>query len=127
MALARKNMDSSYNSPTTKLIYKGTQIIWYLLGLIETLLIFRFLFKLFAANPTAEFTYFIYQVTYPLVAPFLSVFSITQLQGNVFEWPTLLAMLVYWLVVIAIIELLFMSRTVSTPEAAERLNKKEDK
>jgi hypothetical protein len=57
----------------------------------------------------------------------LSVFSITQVQGNVFEWTTLLAMLVYWLVALAVIKLFLMGKTVSTPEAAEKLNKEEEK
>lgn len=119
-------MESSYNSPTTKTIYRGTQVIWYLLGLIEALLAFRFVLKLFEANPGAWFTNFIYAVTGPLVAPFLAVFNITQVQGSIFEWTTLLAMLVYWLVALAIVKVFLMSKTVSTPEAAEKLNKKED-
>ena len=45
----QKNMDS-YNSPSTKPLYRGTQIIWYLLGLLEALLAFRFVLKLLAAN-----------------------------------------------------------------------------
>jgi hypothetical protein len=97
------------------------------LGLVEALLVFRFVLRLLAANPAAGFTNFIYSVTYPMVAPFLSVFSITQVQGNVFEWTTLLAMLVYWLVALAVIKLFLMGKTVSTPEAAEKLNKEEEK
>lgn len=120
-------MDSSYNSPTTKPLYKGIQIVWYLLGLIEALFTFRFVFKLLGANPEAGFSSFIYNVTYPLAAPFLSVFNVTQVQGNVFEWTTLLAMFVYGLVAWAIVKLFLMSKTVSTPEAAEKLNEKEVK
>ena len=47
-------MESSYNSPTTKPIYKGIQIIWYVLGLIEALLAFRFIFKIFDAKTAVE-------------------------------------------------------------------------
>lgn len=120
-------MDSSYSSPTTKPLYRGTQIVWYLLGLLEALLLFRFILKLLGANPNAGFSRFIYQVTYPIAAPFLGVFNITQVEGNVFEWTTLLAMLVYWLIALAIVKLFLMSKTVSTPEAAEKLNKEENK
>ena len=120
-------MDSSYNSPTTKPLYRGTQIVWYLLGLIEALLGFRFLLKLLGANPASGFVSFIYGVTYPLAAPFLSAFSRTQIQGSVFEWTTLLAMLVYLFIAWAIVKLFLMSRTVSTPEAAQKLNKEEEK
>jgi ABC-type Na+ efflux pump permease subunit len=83
---------------------------------------FRFLLKLLAANPSAGFSKFIYNVSYPFVAPFLSVFHISQVEGNIFEWTTLLAMLVYLLIAWGIIKLFFMSKTVSTPEAAAKLD-----
>lgn len=116
----------SYNSPSTKPLYRGTQIVWYILGLIEILLAFRFVLKLLGANAAAGFTSFIYGVTYIFSAPFLSVFRITKVAGSVFEWTTLLAMFVYWVIAFGIIKLLFMGKTVSTPEAAAKLDK-EDK
>lgn len=112
----------SYNSPSTKPLYKGTQIVWYILGVLEALLAFRFVLKLLAANPSAGFSNFIYDVSYPFVAPFLSVFRVSQVEGNIFEWTTLLAMLVYWLIAWGIVKLFFMSKTVSTPEAAAKLD-----
>lgn len=118
-------MDSSYNSPSTKPLYRGTQIVWYILGLIEVLLAFRFVLKLLGANPDAGFTSFIYGVTYIFAAPFLNVFGISQVAGSVFEWTTLLAMFVYWVLAIGIIKLFLMGKTVSTPEAAAKLNDQE--
>ncbi len=115
-------MDSSYTSSTTKPLYRGTQVVWYILGLIEVLLAFRFILKLLAANPNAGFSNFIYSVSFPFATPFLNVFRVTRVEGNVFEWTTLLAMLVYWLVAWGIIRLFFMSKTVSTPEAAAKLD-----
>ena len=56
-------MDSSYNSITTKPLYKGIQIVWYLLGLIEALLGLRFVLKLLGANPFSEFVSFIYNIS----------------------------------------------------------------
>lgn len=118
-------MDSSYNSSTTKPLYRGTQIVWYLLGLLEVLLAFRFVLKLMAANPGAGFSSFIYAVTWPFTAPFLAVFKRTTVSGSILEWTTLLAMLVYWLIALAIVKLFLMSKTVSTPEAAAKLEEKE--
>lgn len=112
----------SYNSSTTKPLYRGTQIVWYLFGILEIILAFRFVLKLLAANSSAGFTSFIYNASYPFVAPFLSVFSAMKIEGSVFEWTTLLAMLVYWLIAWGIIKLFFMSKTVSTPEAAAKLD-----
>ncbi len=120
----KKYMDS-YNSPTTKPIYHGTQVVWYIVGILEALLMFRFVLKLLGANPNAGFTNFIYDVTYVFAAPFLNVFRITRVEGSIFEWTTLLAMLVYWLIAIAVIRLFLMTKTVSTPEAAVKLEEQE--
>jgi hypothetical protein len=113
---------NSYNSPTTKPLYRGTQIIWYILGFIEVLLTFRFVLKLLGANPYAGFASFIYDASNVFASPFLDVFRITQAQGSIFEWTTLLAMFVYWVLAVGIIQLIFIGKTVSTPEAAKKLD-----
>jgi len=118
-------MDSSYTSSTTRPIFRSTQVVWYILGVIEVLFLFRFVLKMMGANPNAGFTQFIYGVTYPFVQPFIAVFSRTQVAGSVFEWTTLLAMLVYWLIAFGVLQLLQMSKTVSTPEAAAKLDSEE--
>lgn len=115
----------SYVAPSTKPLYRGTQIVWYILGILEALLAFRFLLRLFGANPAAGFTDFIYTLSYPFALPFQAVFSATRVSGSVFEWTTLLAMLVYWLAAIGILRLLVMSKSVSTPEAAVKLEVQE--
>lgn len=117
-------MESSYSS-TTKPIYRGTQIVWYILGLIEVLLAFRFILKLLGANAAAGFTSFIYGATSLFASPFLNVFSITKAAGSTLEWTTLLAMLVYWILAIGIIKLFLMGKTVSTEEAAVKLDDQE--
>jgi len=119
-------MEASY-SPSTKPLYRGTQIVWYILGIIEALLAFRFVLKLLGANPEAGFTAFIYGATYIFAAPFLRVFRMTQVAGSIFEWTTLLAMFVYWALAFGIIKLLLMGKSVSTPEAAEKLDEQERK
>lgn len=118
-------MNSSYNSSSTKPLYRSTQIVWYLLAILQALLAFRFILKLTGANPDAGFTSFIYNITWPFANPFLAVFPTTAVEGNIFEWTTLLAMLVYWLIAIGIVRLLLMGRTVSTSEAAKKLEEEE--
>ena len=113
----------SYSSPTTKTLYRGKQIVWYILGIVEVLLAFRFILKLLGANPSAGFSQFIYGVTYVFAAPFLAVFHRTEVVGSIFEWSTLLAMIVYWIIALGIIKIFLMSKTVSTPEAAAKLDK----
>lgn len=115
----------SYNSSRTKPLYRGTQAVWYILDILEALLAFRFVLKLLAANPNAGFTSFIYGITYPFVTPFLSVFRITRVEGSAFEWTTVLAMFVYWLLALAIIRLFVMGKSVSTTEAAIKLDQQD--
>jgi uncharacterized protein YggT (Ycf19 family) len=117
-------MDSSIAS-STKPLYRGTQIVWYILGIVETLLVFRFVLKLLGANAGAGFTKFIYGVTYIFAEPFLSVFRRSQVEGSIFEWSTLLAIVVYWIIAVGIIKLFLMSKSVSTPEAAVKLEEQE--
>lgn len=116
---------NAYNSSATKPLYRGTQIAWYILGILEAFLAFRFILKLLGANATAGFTDFVYTITQPFVGPFLSVFQITKVEGAVFEWTTLLAMLVYWLLFTAIVRLFIIGKPVSTPEAAVKLEDQE--
>lgn len=121
------SMTSSSSSRSTKPLYRGTQIVWYILGFIEVLLAFRLVLKLLIANPGAGFTSFIYGVTRIFVTPFLSVFGKTEIAGSIFEWTTLLAMFVYWVLATGIVKLILIGKTVSTPEAAVKLNAQEKK
>jgi hypothetical protein len=95
---------------STKPLYRGTQIVWYILGLVEVLLAFRFVLKLLGANAGAGFTDFIYTVTGPFTAPFVAVFRASKVEGSVFEWTTILAMFVYYVVAWGVIKLLVMGK-----------------
>lgn len=113
------------SSGSTQPLYRGTQIVWYILGLVEVLLAFRFVLKLLGANAGAGFTSFVYMVTTPFTAPFVAVFKISKAAGSVFEWTTILAMFVYWVIAWGIIKLLVMGKSVSTPEAAVKLDQQD--
>jgi len=116
---------STYNASSTKPIYHGTQITWFILGIIEVLLGLRFVLKLLGANPLATFTDIIYTITSLFVSPFVSVFRTSYPVGTAFEWTTLLAMFIYYLIAFGIIKLLLMGQDVSTVEAADRLHSQE--
>jgi len=113
----------TYADSRSRPLYRGSQVVWYILGILEALLAFRFVLRLLGANPGAAFTNFIYTVTYPFVAPFIAVFHTTRVAGSAFEWTTLLAMVVYWLIALAIIRLFTMSRPISRTEAAYKLER----
>jgi hypothetical protein len=110
---------------SSKPLYKGVQVIWYTLYLIEVLLVVRFALKLTGANPAATFTDFIYSLSGVFIVPFMSVFSTQAVGQSVFEWITLLAMLVYWFVATALVKLLVMNKPVSTLEAEGKLSQEE--
>ncbi len=111
--------------PSSKPLYFANRLVWYLLGIIEVLLAFRFALKLASANPSAGFTTFIYNVTYPLVLPFLNVFRITQVDRQVFEWTTILAMAVYWLIAWGFSQLFVIGKPVTPEEASEKLDEQD--
>ena len=104
-------MNTSYNSASTQPLFRASQIVWYVLMLLE----------LFGANPLADFTSIVYGISMPFVLPFMAVFPSTKVSGSIFEWTTVLAMAVYWFIAVGIIRFLVMSKTVSTPEAASKL------
>lgn len=108
-----------------KPLFRGTQVIWYVLGLIEALLFLRFILKILNANDAAGFTKFIYDTSGVLAAPFLAVFPANSVSGSVLEWSTLLAMLIYWFVAWGIIKLILMARPVNTIEAKQKLDEQE--
>ena len=77
--------------------YRVVQVVWWLVGLIDTLIAIRFLLRLFGANP-APFVRFIYDITWPLVSPFHGIFNTTQVDRAVFEPECIIAALIYLLI-----------------------------
>jgi hypothetical protein len=72
------------------------RIIWFVAGLLITLLAFRFIFALLGANPANSFAHFVYSVSHPFVALFFSLFSYNYQYGvSRFETYTIVAILVY--------------------------------
>jgi uncharacterized membrane protein YphA (DoxX/SURF4 family) len=93
------------------------QVIWWVVGLIETLIAVRFLLKLFGANPAAAFVSFMYNLTWPLVAPFHGIFNTAQQGRSVFEPESIVAALIYLLLgwgIVSLIRLLSRPRSTTT-------------
>lgn len=89
-----------------KTIFRFNQIIWYILGLVEILLLFRIILKILGANPLVGFTSLIYAITTPLAAPFGGILA-TSVSGNtVIEWSTIIAAIVYLFVAWGLVYLL---------------------
>jgi uncharacterized protein YggT (Ycf19 family) len=106
-------------------LLKATRTIWYIFGMIELLLIFRFVMRLLGANPAAAFTQFIYGLSGFFLAPFRYVFGTPSVAGSALELSTLLAVLVYAFIAWAIVRFLLLNRPVSRYEAHQELREEE--
>ena len=103
------------------LLYKVQSLADILLYIVTTILMIRFVFKLLGANPAAEFTQFVYALSAPLMAPFQFVFTADAVNGAVFEWSVLLALVVYWAVVQAFNMLIATTADMDERTASKRL------
>jgi uncharacterized protein YggT (Ycf19 family) len=78
--------------------YRLNQVIYWVFGLIEGLILVRLILKALGANPAAGFAQFIYSITTPLVAPFLNLFGTPSYQNSVLELSSIVAVIVYALI-----------------------------
>ncbi len=88
---------------------RSRNVVYYILGVIEALLLFRLLFKLLAANPRNAFVDFIYSVSSILAAPFFSIFGNVGAARYVFEPGVVIAMLVYAFIAAGVVKLVKIS------------------
>lgn len=85
-----------------------TQFLWLILGIIEIILGLRFLLHLIGANPSAPFASWIYNLSQVFLWPFSGLVGTPAAGGIVFDFTTLIAMLVYWLVFWVIVKLVWL-------------------
>lgn len=96
--------------------YTATRVVWAVLWVVHIILSLRFILHLIAANPAAGFTNFVYSISGILLSPFANIVRSARLDnGGVFEWSTLIAMVVYWLIVAGIVRLIWFAASDSTP------------
>jgi hypothetical protein len=90
-------MPDSYNIPLW--FVKTRHTIYFILGVIEVLIGFRFIFKLLGANTGNGFIAFLYSVSGIFTAPFSGIFDAFVSQGlvarSVLEPSSIIGMLVY--------------------------------
>lgn len=79
-----------------------TGIVAVIVGIVQFLVGFRFVFLLLGANPANAFVAWVYDLSAPLVAPFAGILgqSATSLaEGavveSIFDWTSLIALVVY--------------------------------
>ena len=104
---------------------RAVQAIYLVFGLIEGLLLIRFVLRALAANPEAGFAQAVYAITGVLVAPFTGLFGTPQIaSGAALELSTLIALLVYavvgWLLATAAWLILGESRSSSVARVSSK-------
>ncbi len=86
-----------------------TYLIYFMFGIFETLLVTRFILKLFGANTQNSFVDVVYSISGVLVAPFAGIFSSEVSQGletaSVFEPATIIAIIVYIAIALGTVKL----------------------
>jgi hypothetical protein len=82
-----------------------TSITYFILGVLEVLLLLRLLLRLLGANEGSGFVAFIYALTHIFVGPFNGIFNDQAVGNSVFEFSTLVAMIVYALLAWGIVSL----------------------
>jgi hypothetical protein len=93
------------------------RVVWAILWVVNTILALRFILRLIGANSAAGFTNFIYTLSAPLLAPFRNIVASVRIaNGGVFEWATLIAMVVYWLIAWGIVRIALFDRTTTRIE-----------
>ena len=105
---------------TKKGIFRTYQVLWYFLGFVEVMLALRFFFRMTGANPASPVVSAIYSISSVFVAPFRAIFPTTPVTGaSALEWTTLVAMLLWALLIWGIVKLLQLVKPVGPHEVEE--------
>lgn len=96
--------------PSRPPLFRTAELVWYLLSIIQTLLVLRFILKLFGANSADVFTNMIYSLTNYILYPFTLMLGPSTNNGQVFEWTTFVAIITYWVLAVAVIKLLALGK-----------------
>lgn len=85
------------------------RVLWWALGSVEIILLFRMVFAAFGAVGGNMLTSFVYAISYPFVWPFFYLFNTLDrisVTSPTFELETLAAMAFYYIVIYIITELI---------------------
>jgi hypothetical protein len=75
--------------------FRAAAVVGFIVGVVDILIVARFLGKLLGASAQSAFVNFLYTVSGPLVAPFQGIFGNGGSKTNSFETADLVAIAVY--------------------------------
>lgn len=99
-----------------KVIFRTYQVIWYILAVIEILLGFRMTLEALGANTASGFTSLIYVLSNPFALPFRGILPTYVSGASVYEWSTIVAVIVYAVIAYGIVHLLQLVKPVTPDE-----------
>ena len=85
-------------------------LVYFVFGMLDVLLAFRFVLRLLGANPSSGFVDFVYNLSEIFISPFVGIFNQSLAKGavisSVFEPATIIALIVYAFVAWGIVTLI---------------------
>ncbi|HSX27748.1 MAG TPA: YggT family protein [Patescibacteria group bacterium] len=118
---SQPNPEEKQAQAEEKSIFRAYYLVYYVTGLVEILLAFRFVFKVLGANPNSGFASLIYSLTDVFLKPFSGIFSSATSRGaettSVFDPAILIAMVVYALIGWGVAKLIDVVTVGKTPAA----------
>ena len=103
---SREEVFEDKNQSRANMRYWIASVVYFLLGVLEVILLLRFIFRLLGANRFNSFVSFLYSLSHVFVVPFNGIFNDQALGSHsVFEISTLLAMLIYALLAWGLVSL----------------------
>jgi len=128
MAQITKRTNSSNTEPAGR---TARRIVGVIFSVFEMILAFRFVFKLFGANPKSGFVKFIYDITQWFVGIFAGIFSSDTTAGaetkGVFEPGTLIAIIIVALIGWIIMKLMTRSSSNTMQSSETTLDDNQEK
>ena len=115
---SREEVFEDRNQSRANMRYWIASVVYFLLGVLEIILLLRFIFRLLGANRFNGFVSFLYSLSHVFVSPFNGIFNDQALGSHsVFEVSTLIAMLIYALLAWGLVSL---GRVVFAPNLTGR-------
>lgn len=99
----------SHTSQTSGIVL-AQRIIWYIVGAISIFIAIRFVLLLLGANRGTGLVDFVYGLTSVFVAPFVGIFGEPTYGQYMFEWSSVVAIIVYSLIGWGIVKLITLNR-----------------
>ena len=91
-------------------VERARQVIYFIFGIVNVLLVLRFVLLLLGASQASSFVSLVYGLSRPFALPFQRIFAEPAFNGSVIEWASLVGIVVYSLIaygLVRVVELIY--------------------